>query len=56
MQDHRINRLEDSLLLWKSVVSNKLLGNVNIILFLNKVRALALLFPSRAAYSASGLV
>ena len=31
-----MNRLEDSLLLWKSVVSNKLLSNVNIVLFLNK--------------------
>jgi len=31
-----VNRLEDSLLLWKSIVSNKLLCNVNIILFLNK--------------------
>ncbi|KAG2022612.1 guanine nucleotide-binding protein alpha-4 subunit, variant 2 [Coprinopsis cinerea AmutBmut pab1-1] len=35
-EDSRVNRLEDSLLLWKSVVSNKLLANVNIILFLNK--------------------
>lgn len=37
MQDPRVNRLEDSLLLWKSVVSNKLLSNVNVVLFLNKV-------------------
>ncbi|KDR85504.1 hypothetical protein GALMADRAFT_234415 [Galerina marginata CBS 339.88] len=35
-EDPRVNRLEDSLLLWKSVVSNKLLANVNIVLFLNK--------------------
>ncbi|KAF9535709.1 G-alpha-domain-containing protein [Crepidotus variabilis] len=35
-EDPRVNRLEDSLLLWKSVVSNKLLSNVNIVLFLNK--------------------
>lgn len=35
-QDPRVNRLEDSLLLWTSVVSNKLLANVNIVLFLNK--------------------
>ncbi|KAF8913167.1 guanine nucleotide binding protein, alpha subunit [Gymnopilus junonius] len=35
-QDPRVNRLEDSLLLWRSVVSNKLLANVNIVLFLNK--------------------
>ncbi|PPQ73460.1 hypothetical protein CVT24_007551 [Panaeolus cyanescens] len=36
-EDPRVNRLEDSLLLWKSVVSNKLLAHVNIVLFLNKV-------------------
>lgn len=35
-EDTRVNRLEDSLLLWRSVVSNKLLSHVNIILFLNK--------------------
>jgi len=35
-EDPRVNRLEDSLLLWKLVVSNKLLANVNIVLFLNK--------------------
>jgi hypothetical protein len=31
-----VNRLEDSILLWRSVVSNRLLANVNIIVFLNK--------------------
>lgn len=35
-EDPRVNRLEDSLLLWKSVVSNKLLASVNIVLFMNK--------------------
>ncbi|THH04740.1 hypothetical protein EW145_g5299 [Phellinidium pouzarii] len=35
-EDSRVNRLEDSMLLWRSVVSNKLLADVNIILFLNK--------------------
>ncbi|KAF9444429.1 G-alpha-domain-containing protein [Macrolepiota fuliginosa MF-IS2] len=35
-EDPRINRLEDSLLLWKSLVSNPLLAKVNIVLFLNK--------------------
>ncbi|KAJ3864905.1 guanine nucleotide binding protein, alpha subunit [Lentinula novae-zelandiae] len=35
-EDHRINRLEDSFLLWKGVISNKLLANVNVVLFLNK--------------------
>ncbi|KAF9245622.1 G-protein alpha subunit-domain-containing protein [Melanogaster broomeanus] len=32
-----VNRLEDSFLLWKSLVSNKLLMNVSVILFLNKI-------------------
>jgi len=36
-EDPRVNRLEDSLLLWRSVVSNKLLANVSIVLFLNKI-------------------
>lgn len=43
-----MNRLEDSLLLWKSVVTNKLLANVDIILFLNKCDLLQVslwLFP-----------
>lgn len=31
-----MNRVEDSLLLWRSIVANKLLSRVNIILFLNK--------------------
>ena len=35
-EDPRVNRMEDSLLLCKSVVSNKLLGHVNLVLFLNK--------------------
>ena len=35
-ENARVNRLEDSMLLWRSVVSNKLLQDVNIILFLNK--------------------
>ncbi|KAH8835140.1 guanine nucleotide binding protein, alpha subunit [Flagelloscypha sp. PMI_526] len=35
-EDPKVNRLEDSLKLWRSVVSNKLLANVNIVLFLNK--------------------
>ncbi|KIK71535.1 hypothetical protein GYMLUDRAFT_211852 [Collybiopsis luxurians FD-317 M1] len=35
-EDPRVNRLEDSLLLWKGVCANKLLSNVNMILFLNK--------------------
>ncbi|KAJ6572753.1 guanine nucleotide binding protein, alpha subunit [Mycena vulgaris] len=36
-EDPRVNRLADSLDLWTSVVSNKLLEKTNLILFLNKV-------------------
>lgn len=35
-EDRSINRLEDSVLLWKALCSSKLLGNVDLILFLNK--------------------
>ncbi|KAF7971341.1 hypothetical protein HWV62_21350 [Athelia sp. TMB] len=35
-EDRSVNRLEDSVLLWKSVCSNKLLENVDLVLFLNK--------------------
>jgi len=35
-EDPRINRLEDSLLLWRGIVSNKLLEGVPIVIFLNK--------------------
>lgn len=35
-EDRAVNRLEDSVLLWKSVCSNKLLANVDLVLFLNK--------------------
>ncbi|KAI0044312.1 G-alpha-domain-containing protein [Auriscalpium vulgare] len=35
-EDAKVNRLEDSVLLWKSVCSNKLLANVDLVLFLNK--------------------
>jgi len=41
-EDPTINRMEDSLLLWRTVVSNKLLENVNIVLFLNKCDLLEL--------------
>jgi len=36
-EDHRVNRLEDSLLLWKEICTNVLLANCNIILFFNKM-------------------
>lgn len=35
-EDRRINRLEDSYMLWKAVVSSKLLAKTSIVLFLNK--------------------
>jgi len=36
-EDPTVNRLEDSVLLWKSIVSNPLLARTSIVLFLNKV-------------------
>ncbi len=35
-EDRRINRLEDSFMLWKAVASSKLLSKTSIVLFLNK--------------------
>lgn len=35
-EDRTVNRLEDSVLLWKAVCSNNLLANVDLVLFLNK--------------------
>ncbi|KAI1785370.1 G-alpha-domain-containing protein [Ganoderma leucocontextum] len=35
-EDKRVNRLQDSLLLWKAVCSTKILAKVQLILFLNK--------------------
>jgi len=35
-EDRSVNRLEDSVLLWKSVCTNKLLAGVELVLFLNK--------------------
>ncbi|KAJ3839894.1 heterotrimeric GTP-binding alpha subunit [Lentinula raphanica] len=36
-EDPHVNRLEDSLLLWKEICSNVLLANCNIIIFFNKM-------------------
>ncbi|KAH8827966.1 guanine nucleotide-binding protein alpha-4 subunit [Flagelloscypha sp. PMI_526] len=36
-EDSAVNRLEDSILLWKSVVGHPLLKNTSIVLFLNKI-------------------
>ncbi|KZP15914.1 G-alpha-domain-containing protein [Athelia psychrophila] len=35
-EDESINRLEDSVQLWKSIIQNPLLKNANLVLFLNK--------------------
>ena len=35
-EDHRVNRLEDSILLWRSICSSKLLTRTQLILFMNK--------------------
>ncbi|KAI0263033.1 guanine nucleotide binding protein, alpha subunit [Gloeopeniophorella convolvens] len=35
-EDPKVNRLEDSVLLWKNICQNKLLANVDLVLFLNK--------------------
>lgn len=35
-EDSRVNRLEDSILLWTSICSSKLLARTQLILFLNK--------------------
>ncbi|KAJ7086337.1 guanine nucleotide-binding protein alpha subunit [Mycena belliarum] len=35
-EDPAVNRLEDSLLLWRAIVSSKLLGKTTLIVFLNK--------------------
>ena len=35
-EDPRVNRLEDSLVLWKSICSSKLLTKTQLILFMNK--------------------
>ncbi|TFK64786.1 hypothetical protein BDN72DRAFT_901268 [Pluteus cervinus] len=36
LEDPRVNRLEDSFLLWKAVCSSKILSKSTIILFMNK--------------------
>ncbi|GBE87342.1 hypothetical protein SCP_1100170 [Sparassis crispa] len=40
-EDRSVNRLEDSVLLWKAVCANKLLARVDLVLFLNKCDILA---------------
>lgn len=36
-EDQRVNRLEDSFILWKAICSSKLLTRTTLIVFLNKV-------------------
>jgi guanine nucleotide-binding protein subunit alpha len=36
-EDTRVNRLEDSVVLWKEICANELLQNCQLILFFNKV-------------------
>ncbi|KIK58525.1 hypothetical protein GYMLUDRAFT_45166 [Collybiopsis luxurians FD-317 M1] len=36
-EDNHVNRLEDSLMLWKDICKNELLANCNIIIFFNKM-------------------
>ncbi|KAH7868644.1 guanine nucleotide binding protein, alpha subunit [Lentinula edodes] len=45
-EDPRVNRLEDSLLLWKEICSNVLLANCNIIIFFNKMDILRRILES----------
>ena len=35
-EDHTVNRLEDSIILWTSICASKLLAKTQLILFLNK--------------------
>jgi len=40
-EDPMVNRIEDSMIIWKAICSNKLLERTTIILFLNKMDVLA---------------
>ncbi|KAG6853380.1 hypothetical protein C0991_004841 [Blastosporella zonata] len=52
-EDRSVNRLEDSVLLWKAVCSNKLLANVDIVLFLNKCDILDAKLQAGVRYASS---
>jgi guanine nucleotide-binding protein subunit alpha len=41
VEDPTVNRLEDTVILWKQVCSNELLKNCNLILFMNKTDLMA---------------
>lgn len=40
-EDPNVNRIEDSIIIWKAICSNRLLERTSIILFLNKMDVLA---------------
>ena len=40
-EDPTVNRIEDSMMIWKSICANKLLERTTIILFMNKMDVLA---------------
>ena len=42
-EDPKVNRLEDSITLWRQVCENPLLAKTTLILFLNKVRRVLLI-------------
>jgi hypothetical protein len=48
-----VNRLEDSVLLWKAVVSSELLAHTNLVLFLNKCDLLKAKLKSGVRFAAS---
>lgn len=57
VEDKRVNRLEDTYMLWKTLCGLKLLAKTQIILFLNKVHScLFLALTDRAANADVGLV
>lgn len=45
-EDRRVNRLEDSFLLWKAICQNGLLARTQLVLFLNKCDLLEKKLPS----------
>ncbi|KAJ3971688.1 guanine nucleotide binding protein, alpha subunit [Lentinula raphanica] len=51
IEDPSVNRLEDSILLWRSIVSNHLLRSVELILFLNKCDILKAKLESGVQFS-----
>ena len=50
-EDKRVNRLEDTYMLWRTLCKLKLPAKTQIILFLNKVRSLHVHLPHPYIYS-----